>query len=144
MCHNPDTTADDREPLFRIHWRESASVQICHVPAGPHVCVLILAAARVSHGGCSDDGGLDEFFGVLFSRASSSEIFTSNIRMIACDSGGCCASNSSVISSDIQNVVADSFYQGQVTFTCFSKQPVNAYPGKRSGALKLEARPGLA
>ncbi|MEO2032466.1 MAG: hypothetical protein ABGZ35_10315, partial [Planctomycetaceae bacterium] len=23
--------------------------------------------------------------------------------------------------------VADSFYQGQVTFTCFSKQPVNAY-----------------
>ena len=77
--------------------------------------------------GCSDDGGLDEFFGVLFSRASSSEIFTSNIRMIACDSGGCCAGNSSVISSDIQNVVADSFYQGQVTFTCFSKQPVNAY-----------------
>jgi hypothetical protein len=32
-----------------------------------------------------------------------------------------------VISSDMQNVVADSFYQGQVTFTCFSKQPVNAY-----------------
>jgi len=27
----------------------------------------------------------------------------------------------------MQNVVADSFYQGQVTFTCFSKQPVNAY-----------------
>ena len=77
--------------------------------------------------GCSDDGGLDQFFGVLFSRASSSAIFTSNVRMIACDSGGCCAGNSSVISSDIQNVVADSFYQGQVTFTCFSKQPVNAY-----------------
>jgi len=47
--------------------------------------------------------------------------------MIACDSGGCCASNSSVISSDMQNVVADSFYQGQVTFTYFSEQPVNAY-----------------
>jgi hypothetical protein len=45
-----------------------------------------------------------------------------------------------VISSDIQNVVADSFYQGQVTFTYFPKQPVNAYPAGHHGWNKSETQ----
>jgi hypothetical protein len=51
-------------------------------------------------------GGIDEFFGPLPTRASSSRSLANSARMIDCASGGCRAMTSSVISSVMLDVLA--------------------------------------